>query len=206
MKNDNHNAPMPTPYELSKLAIMAGEWTNNIIRTHNEIEKVDPIHTNREAFEEEIDQAVELAMAVWKKSATSIQVDQDVEDALKVMLDGIFTIPNDEWRERIKAFKGYKGQIKLALNRKKLPTETVKKVLFPDKNDSRAAKDKMMLALPKFAVLHKVTMWDGWLPNNNDIQLMELSLKVPTLSADNARYFYEVRQIQIASNRRHGKP
>jgi len=206
MNNPNDDRPMPTPFELSKLAIMAGEWTNNIIKTHNEIEKVDPNHTSRSAFDEMIDQAVELAMAVWQKSTTAIQTKRGADQQLKELLNGIFTMPNDEWRERIKDFQGYKGEIALALSRKKFPTEAVKKVLFPDKNNSRETRDKLVMALPKFAVVHKVTDGDGKPPTASRIRVMEDDLRAPEINACAARYFYEVRQIQIASSRRHGKP
>lgn len=193
----------PTPYQLSKLAIMAGSWFYDPSKHFRPIEKTDEVP--RMAFDKKIDQAVEIALAIWRKSTNVIEAHHDADEQLKILRDEIFTMKSDEWRERMKDYKGLVHQMVKALMQPTFKTEDVKLRLFPDKNMSRGTRDKLFMALPKFAVAHRVARITGQVPTTTDLPDMEAELLRPSMSLNTARFLYEARQIQIAFARRHGK-
>lgn len=223
MKSTSNNKPMPTPYELSRLAMMAGELVTNLARR-------------------DTDAAVNLALEVWEKSAAAIRLKQETGEQLDALVKGLWTMGGDEWRERVKDYKGYVPEIQTTFERLKFPTDEVKKRLFPDKNVSRTTRDTLMLGLAKFAVGRGVAVWwdghphplrkstitpaeeeeigsinlsrpttDGYRERclaikRGDLPALEEELKRPTLDGYAVRYYVEARRLQIAENRRHGKP
>lgn len=178
----------PTPFELAQLAAMLNPSARN--------------YTDQSS-------AVEAAYNLWASAVDKIDYlsrteseKRNCERQLKELIEGIFTIPPDEWKARIKAYPGRESEIANALWKFKLSHEDLQKQLFRDSSLSKATRTKFFFALPAFAKDHGIPWNDMLLQNQNGVDGMKTLIGMDPVDGNLCRWLYEVRWHQIRENKK----